>query len=274
MQHVKRRLHEILRVAGPDDRVSHMVDKALFALILLNILAVSLETVESFNVNFSLYFKWFEIISVSIFTVEYLVRIWTCTFEEKFKSPVFGRVRYILTPMALIDLVAILPFFLPFVLPMTPGVDFRFVRAVRMFRILRILKLGRYSVTIQKLGRVMKNKKEELVITLGVVGILLVFASSLMYYVENSTQPDVFSSIPAAMWWGIATLTTVGYGDVYPITSAGKLLGALIAVLGIGMVALPAGILGSAFMEEIEEKRDKEREDNKKNYCPHCGGKL
>lgn len=274
MQHVKRRLHEILRVAGPDDRVSHMVDKALFALILLNILAVILETVEFLNTPYGIFFKWFEMISVFIFSAEYLIRIWTCTFEEKFKSPVLGRVRYILTPMALVDLVAIMPFFLPFVLPMTPGVDFRFVRAVRMVRILRILKLGRYSVTIQKLGRVLKNKKEELVITLGVVGILLVFASSLMYYVENSAQPDVFSSIPASMWWGIATLTTVGYGDVYPITFAGKMLGSLIAVLGIGMVALPTGILGSAFMEEIEEKKDKDRGDNKKNYCPHCGGKL
>ena len=274
MQCVKRRLHEILSGAGSGDKVGRIVDKALFALILLNILAVILETVESLSISYGVFFKWFEMVSVFIFTLEYVIRIWTCTFEEKFKSPVFGRVKYILTPMAVVDLVAIMPFFLPFLLPMTPGVDFRFVRAVRMVRILRILKLGRYSVTIQKLGRVLKNQKEELVITLGVVGILLVFASSLMYYVENSAQPDVFSSIPASMWWGIATLTTVGYGDVYPITFAGKLLGSIIAVLGIGMVALPAGILGSAFMEEIGDKRDKEQGNNNKNYCPHCGGKL
>ncbi len=102
------------------------------------------------------------------------------------------------------------------------------------------------------------------------------FASSLMYYVENSAQPDVFSSIPAAMWWGIATLTTVGYGDVYPITPAGKMLGAFIALLGIGMVALPTGILGSAFMEEIEKQKaeDEERAMTKQSYCPHCGSKL
>ncbi len=148
MQQVRRRLHEILRVAEPDDKVSHMVDKAIFILILLNILAVILETVESLNTSYGAFFKWFEMVSVFIFTIEYLIRIWTCTFEEKFKSPIVGRARYILTPMALVDLVAILPYFLPFFIPLNSRVDFRFVRAVRMLRILRILKLGRYSLTI------------------------------------------------------------------------------------------------------------------------------
>ncbi len=123
---------------------------------------------------------------------------------------------------------------------------------------LRILKIGRYSKAMITIGRVLNSKKEELAITGFVLGILLILASSLMYYVENTAQPDVFTSIPAAMWWGIATLTTVGYGDIYPVTILGKVLGALIAVLGIGLFALPAGILAGGFGEELKSLKNKD----------------
>lgn len=167
-----------------------------------------------------------------------------------------------MTPMALIDLLAIIPFYLPFFVP-----DLRFVRIIRLFRILRILKLGRYSKALQTFGNVLKRKKEDLAIALSTLLVLLVFAASLIYIVEHQAQPEVFSSIPAAMWWAVVTLTTVGYGDVYPVTIVGKLLGAGIAVLGIGLFALPVGILASGFAEEIKG-------DDNNPTCPHCGKKI
>jgi len=135
-------------------------------------------------------------------------------------------------------------------------------------RIFRLFKLGRYSSAMKTMARVLRNKKEELGITIFIVLLLLIIASSLMYFVENPVQPEVFSSIPAAMWWGVETLTTVGYGDVIPQTALGKALGMVIAILGIGMFALPAGILGSGFFEEVQSKR------RESEVCPHCGKEI
>jgi voltage-gated potassium channel len=258
---LKRRIHEILEPIHAKDKLSRVVNLFLIILILLNVLAVILESVQGYSLLYSGLFKIFEICSVTIFTVEYLLRVWTCDSDEEFAAPVIGRLRFIVKPMSIIDLLAILPFFLPLLFVF----DFRFIRILRVIRILRLLKLGRYFEVIQKLGRVFVAKREELIFTLGIVVLLLVISSTLMYYVENPVQPEVFSSIPAAMWWGVATLTTVGYGDVYPVTPVGKMLGAVIAIIGIGMVALPTGIIGSGFMEEIRYN------SNEKIICPHCG---
>lgn len=257
----KRRIHEVLDDGHSNALLSKGVHKFLILLILVNTLAVILESVPSYRLDYSALFRTIEIFSVVIFTIEYLLRVWTCNLDQSFDSPIMGRLRFIIKPMSIIDLVAILPFFLPMIFPF----DFRFIRLLRIFRMARLLKLGRYSEVIQKLVRVFVAKAEELIFTVGVVLLLLVISSSLMYYVENPVQPEVFSSIPASMWWGVATLTTVGYGDIYPITAVGKILGAVIAILGVGMVALPTGIIGSGFMEEIQ------RNKNIKMTCPHCG---
>lgn len=172
-----------------------------------------------------------------------------------------GKDRYILTPLALVDLVAILPFYVP----MLVHLDLRTVRAIRLLRVFRLFKMGRYSESVRTLGRVFRAKKEELIVTTFMVFLLLEVASTLIFFAENEAQPEAFSSVPAAMWWGVTTLTTVGYGDVYPITLLGKVLGAIVAILGIGMFALPAGILGSGFVEEIQRTRRTVR------LCPHCG---
>jgi voltage-gated potassium channel len=164
----------------------------------------------------------------------------------------------------LIDLMAILPFYLPFLLP----ADLIFLRSARLMRLMRVLKLGRYSDAIQVFFRVVRLKKEQLVVAGFGVGILLIFASSLMYYFEHEAQPSVFGSIPHAMWWAIITLTTVGYGDVYPVTDMGRFLAAVIALLGIGMFALPAGILSAGFVEYGEMKKAP------RGRCPHCGGRI
>lgn len=259
-QRVKKRTFEILDIASAGDLSSKIFDVFIMTLISLNVIAVILETVEGLSSQYILYFKIFEVFSVVVFTIEYYLRLWSCTADKRFERPVMGRIRFAWTPLALVDLMAILPFYLPMIFP----IDLRFIRAVRLFRLFRLFKLGRYSNSLKTLGNVFKAKKEELIITIFAVSILLVFTSSLIYFVEREAQPQAFSSIPSAMWWGVATLTTVGYGDIYPITPIGKFFGAIIAILGIGMFALPAGILASGFAEEMQRRR-------KRRICPHCG---
>ncbi|MGC8744112.1 MAG: potassium channel family protein [Verrucomicrobiia bacterium] len=220
-----------------------------------------METVQSISQRYSSLFSGFEIFSVSIFTIEYLLRLWSCTSNPVYHHRIAGRIRFALTPLALIDLLAILPFYLP----MFMKLDLRIIRILRLFRFLRLFKLARYSESIKILANVFKRKKDELLILSFVLFVLLTIASTFMYFVENEAQPKVFSSIPAAMWWCIITLTTVGYGDIYPATVLGKILGGIIAVLGIGMFALPTGILASAFAEELHKKHDHPK------VCPHCG---
>jgi voltage-gated potassium channel len=167
-----------------------------------------------------------------------------------------------ITPLALVDLFAILPFYLP----MLVHVDFRVIRILRFVRLFRLLKMSRYMRSLHMFGTVVQEKKEELMIAICMVLVILLFAASGMYVIENAAQPEAFSSIPAAMWWGIATLTTVGYGDIYPITPLGKVLGSIIALLGVGLFALPAGILASGFNDVIPR-----RNIRAPHTCPHCG---
>lgn len=236
----------------------------VMTLIVCNVVAVILETEEDLSAQYGQLFWYFELSSVFVFTIEYILRLWICTAEEKYKRPILGRIIYVFTPLALIDLLAILPFYLPMIFT----IDLRSIRTIRLIRLFRIFKMGRYSLALKTLGNVFRLKKEELLITISAVMILLVLASGLMYFFESAEQPEAFSSITRSMWWGVATLTTVGYGDVYPITPTGKLLGAIIAILGIGMFALPAGILGSGFIEEIQKR------SGNKVQCPHCGKKI
>jgi voltage-gated potassium channel len=259
---LRQRTWEIFEVADQGDSVSRLVDYFLLALIFTNVVAVIAETVEPIALRFGDFLNWFELFSVIVFTAEYLSRLWSCTVHPKYAHPVKGRVRFALTPMELVDLLAILPFYLPFL-----GVDLRFLRILRLLRIFRVAKLGRYIESIHLFKKVLQKKKEELVLTLGVVVFLLVITASLMYFMEHDAQPESFPNIPATMWWAVVTLTTVGYGDVYPITAVGRVLAAAVAILGIGLFALPTAILGSGFLEAVQETRQPKA-------CPHCGEVL
>ncbi|MFC1561662.1 ion transporter [candidate division KSB1 bacterium] len=237
-----------------------MFDISILTLIFLNVLVAILGTVPSIDAKAEFFLYWFEVLSVGVFSIEYAARLWSCRTDERYARPVHGRLRFALKGMLLIDLMAILPFYLPFI-----AADLRSLRALRLLRILRVAKVGRYYASLRLINKVLRSKKEELVLTLGIMLLLLVISSSILYYCENPYQPEVFSSIPATMWWAIATLTTVGYGDMYPVTIIGKTFASIIAVLGIGMFALPTGILGAGFIEEIQ--RSKKSEES----CPHCG---
>ncbi|MEQ8237812.1 MAG: ion transporter [Cyclobacteriaceae bacterium] len=247
---LKKRIYEILEKGEDGDQISKRFDIFIIILIILNVILVIAETEEHLYTEYKQWMDAFEKVSVLIFTLEYLLRIWTCTYATKYAHPLWGRLSFIFSFGALIDLLAILPFYLPLIFKL----DGRFLRVLRLFRLFRLFKMGRYSTAFRLIQNVIRDRKEELAVSFSILVILLVVASGLMYYIENSVQPESFSSIPETMWWGVATLTTVGYGDMYPITGLGRLLAAIIAILGIGVFALPAGIIASGFEAELSKR--------------------
>lgn len=237
--------------------------KLIYGLIILNVIAIILESYKEIRIPYYPSFRIFEIFSVIIFTIEYLLRFWTSDLENNLiKNSIKKRLKFVYSTYGLIDLLAILPFYLPFILPF----DLRALRILRLFRLLRVFKLGRYSKSLKTISSVLRETKSDLAITLFIIFILLTLSSTLMYYIENDAQPEKFASIGHAFWWAISTLTTVGYGDVYPITAIGKFLSAIIALIGIGFVALPTGIISSAFIEKL--RTNKEQDFIYK--CPYC----
>ena len=238
--------------ASPGSYAGRAVAAFLTSVIALNVGMLIIGTVEGVYERAPEAFWAFEAASVAIFTVEYLLRLWSCTVNPKYASPVLGRLRYALSPMALIDLAAILPFYVG--LLYLTRIDLRFLRAVRLLA--RIVRVSQHTSAIGTLLRVFSAKSTELLTTVGVLLVLLIMASSLMYFAESGAQPEAFSSIPETMWWAVITLTTVGYGDLAPVTVAGKMLAGVIAVLGIGMFALPAGILGSGFVSDMDQRKE------------------
>ena len=261
----KMRIWEILENKKQGDKYGRIDDALILLLIFLNVIAIILGSVKWIELEYKTILDGFEAFSVVVFTVEYIFRLWSCVSDAKYSKPILGRLHYAMTPLLLIDLFAIIPFYLPFLL-----LDLRLIRIFRLLRIFRVAKAVRYFDSLKLLGRVFKTKMEELVITSMVLLMLLIVASFMIYIFENSAQPDKFTDIPSAMWWAVATLTTVGYGDVYPITSAGKIVAAIVSILGIGMFALPTGILGAGFVEEVQ----KAKKVKNKTCCPHCGREL
>ena len=245
---MKKRVYGLLDGSDREYIAGRAVNIFLILLILANVGAVILESVEDFEARHGAALRAFEIFSVIVFTVEYALRLWTCTEDGRRRYPdnFRGRLRYALTPMAVIDFLAIAPFYIS----MLFVIDLRFLR---VFRLLRLLKITRYSPAIEMLGRVLYNERRALLSAMMFMLVLLVFAASLMHMIEKQAQPEAFGGIPEAMWWAVVTLTTVGYGDVSPITPFGKLLGAAVTILGVGTFALPAGILASGFAQEIQK---------------------
>lgn len=272
---LRRRVH-LLFEESPPSAAAARVRLALAGLIVVNVLAVVFETVPGLRHEWATFFRIVEAASVTVFTVEYALRWWAAAEQPKVAASPFGRLRWMVSPTALIDLVAVLPSLLFFM-----HLDLRSLRMVRLARLLRLAKLGRYSLAMQSLLRVLREKAADMVSLLFVLLILLVISSTLMFHLEHDAQPKLFSSIPATMWWGIVTLTTIGYGDMAPITTGGRILGGVIAVLGIGMFALPAGLLGAGFVDELGRLRAAHRRGrhggrqdesgDAETRCPHCG---
>ncbi|MFI4854176.1 MAG: ion transporter [Phycisphaerales bacterium JB065] len=248
---LRRRTYAVLSGRVPS-RLGRIVNTSIAGLIILNVAALMVGTVESVRSQAPLVFLWIEWVSLSVFIVEYLARVWSCVESSRYRHWLWGRLRFAVTPYALIDLLAIVPGLIPFI-----ETDLRALRLARILRILRLAKLGRYSKSVHVLGVVFTKTRQDIAVVMVGLAMLLCIASSLMYYAEHDAQPEQFSSIPATMWWAVATLTTVGYGDVYPVTTLGKLLSAVLAILGIGFVALPTGILSAAYLDELRAQRER-----------------
>lgn len=261
---LRARVYHVLEGDSVKTDKAHPIVYLLVVLIAANVAAVILDSVESLHAEYGGWFDAFEWFSLTIFTAEYVARVWACTVDPNFARPVVGRLKYMATPLTLVDLASIVPSIIA--LFTLGGVDLRALRVLRFFRLLRILKLGRYSASAQALGAVFKERRADLAVAMGAVLILLVLSASVVYIAEHDAQPERFSSIPESMWWAIITLTTIGYGDVYPITPLGKLFGALTALLGVGIVALPAGILAAGFHDQLQRRRRAQAQP-----CPHCG---
>lgn len=262
---IKAYIYSIFNSDKNSNKMSLFIEKVIMLLIIVNVVAVVIEP-SVINKELLSLFRVIEIASVIIFTVEYFLRLWVAEYSYPDTKPYKARIRYFFSSMAIIDLLAIIPFYVPFIIP----IDLRALRLLRLLRLMRIFKVNRYSKAMQTVIKVIERKKDQLLSSVFVAGLLLVIASVLMYNVENAAQPEAFASVFHSMWWAVATLTTVGYGDIYPITVLGKVLASIIAVIGIGIVAIPTGIVASGFTELVQEQSA----DKTKNYCPYCGERL
>lgn len=254
----RNRVYQILELTDPEDKTSRFVSFAIVGLIIINVLAIVLESIASFYSAYGEVFFRLEIASCIVFIIEYLLRVWASVEDPATAQDEFGmqipnskrRINFMLKPLAIIDFLAFVPIFLQLLFP---GVDLRFLRALRL---LRVFKLTRYFQSFEMILEVLHDEWRSLAGTMFIMLVILVIAACGLYYIERDIQPDKFGSIPEAMWWAMAALTTVGYGDAYPITPIGKIIGSIVTLLGIGMVALPSGILASSFSERMRQRRE------------------
>ncbi len=259
---LKRRIYEILEVADSKDHISRIFDLILLILIIINVVLSVLDTVERLSSSYHHFFLLVEKISVIVFSFEYLLRIWTITLRPEFKRPFLGRLKYSFTFLSIVDLVAIAPYYIPMIV----NVDLRFIRILRLTRIFRLLKLERYIRSLEIIGQAIKIKKSEIAITFFLLSLTILISASIVYVFEVNAQPEKFTSIPYSIWWSISAITSVGYGDVYPVTPLGQFFGSITALCGVALIALPAAIFTSGFNEVLLK--------NTKITCPHCNCKI
>lgn len=241
---------------------SPRTSRFLSVVILFSLASLAVETYHATDEFIRQLLTRLDVAVVLIFTVEYALRVWTAGTEPRFTG-LRGRLRYILTPLAVLDIAAILPAYVGAI-----GVNLWFLRVPRLFRLLRLGKLARYSTSLQLLTRVLQRKRTELVVVLVASMLLVASASWLMYLAERRAQPVQFSGLIPAFWWAVATVTMVGAPDLAPITAAGKAIAAMLAFVGIGLVALPTGLLTAGFLEEMTAR------DRPARTCPQCGHTL
>jgi voltage-gated potassium channel len=254
----RARVWELINADKKNDKLSKVLDIFILTLIILNTLAVVLGTISGIEKKYSTFLYIFEVFSVVIFTIEYLVRIIFCTEVKKYKKPFLGRLKFAITPLALIDLIAILPFYLPFF-----SYDLRFIRILRTFRMLRILKIERYISAANVIKKVLNRKKTDLLVVFSLFSMTIFISSLIIFYVENPVQPKVFTTLLKSLWWSISSVTNLYNSDV-PITFVGKVISSIISILGILLIALTTSILTSGFTQVFLDR-------NKKKECPKCG---
>lgn len=263
---MKKRIYELVERGSFGKKYNLYFDYFIMSLIVFNVIAIAFESLSTLNANHIKILRIFEIVSLLIFTVEYILRIYVADLIYPRKNKLYSILKFMVSPLGLVDLFAILPFYMPFFIPF----DLRFIRLFRLFRFIRVFKIARYNKAMNLIIAVFKEKRTELGMTFFVAFILLIISSFLMYFIEGKVQPDKFPDVFGSMWWAIVTLTTIGYGDVYPITTIGKLLSGLVSVIGIGLIALPTGIISAGFIEVLNKRKT----DRQPIICPHCGKEI
>jgi voltage-gated potassium channel len=293
---MRLRVHRLLEPAGRGDHASRAVDVLILCMIGADLIAIVLDSVPevrlaplfSTGLTWGVAFWWIEHVVLFAFAIEYALRLWACSANHRYRGR-GGRLRWATTPLALIDLAAILPLLaylpaIPFLDQIFP-IDLTAFRTFRAVRLLRVGKLARYSLHIRTMMRAIARVRSELLVLSTFALVLAVVASTIAFHAEHEAQPKEFRTILDALWFSIVTMSTVGFGDAVPVTAGGKLVGAALSVFGICVFALPAGLLGAAFVEELrsEEKRrrnleraERERAELRaklqgEERCSHCG---
>jgi voltage-gated potassium channel len=262
---LRKKTNDILEIKFSHKRgFSFYFNLALSLLIFLNTVAIILNTLPDVRSSYGHLFLDFEVFSVAIFSIEYLLRVWSCVEQPEYKHPFWGRLKFIFSPWGIIDFLAIFPFYASLL-----ALDLSFIRTLRLLRIVRLFRFSRYFKALRVIQAVVRDKKEELILSFSFILFLLLIISSIVFYIENPAQPGVFKSIPDSLWWGVNAMTTVGYGDMHPITPLGKLFGGILAIAGVAFFALPTGILASGFAELVREEKAA-----KIVTCPHCEQKF
>ena len=252
MKKLKHRIFEIINKAENGDTASSIFDWMIMSLIALSILTIILDSFQNIHDQFRTVFQVFEVITVIVFTLEYILRIWTA--DLLYPVAKHPRLKYCFSFMAIIDLLAILPFYLPFF-----SADLRFLRMMRLFRLfrlLRVFKLGRYVEALHIIVKVIRSSGPQLIMSVVICSFVMLFSAIIMYEVENPVQPEQFPNVISSLWWAICTLTTVGYGDVYPITPVGRFFASVISLVGIGIIAIPTGIIAAGFNKVISYENE------------------
>jgi voltage-gated potassium channel len=261
----KKKVHILLHPELGNSKWDKILNGFFIILIILNITAVMLETVPEIHEPHAEFFRIFDLVSVIIFTIEYILRVWSSNHDLRYKHSIHGRLRYVISTDALIDLLAILPFYIHVFV----GFDLRVLRIFRLLRFLRLFRLTAYMKSARMVRNVFKSRANELKLSLVLILFFIIIASCLLYFAEHRAQPRIFSSIPATLWWAVVTATSVGYGDMVPITTLGKTLSGILSLSGLAVFALPAGIITAGFLEEMRKVKAP-----KKQVCPHCGKPL
>lgn len=274
-KNIKQRTFEIIQVGEKTDFISRFFDFALIFLIILNVAIMLVETYD-ISEQTKLIFHSLESICVVIFTIEYALRVWTSDILYPRRSKTASIIDFVKSPMGLIDLLAILPYYLPFFFP----TGFMALRAIRAIRILRLFRINRYYDSLAVIGRVIKKKKGQLLSSLFIILVMMTASALIMYNVEHRAQPEKFDNAFTSIWFVVSNISTIGFGDIYPITIPGRVLSIIITFMGIGLVAIPTGIISAGFIEQVaeakkvEEHKHKKQQDSERHFCPYCGKKL
>ena len=262
---LKQKIYHLVEKGSHGSVINLIFDYFIIILIIFNVAAIALDTLVGLPAQLYRLLKIFEIISIGVFTVEFLLRLYVSDLTHPSGTRITSIGKFLISPFGLIDLLAIIPFYIPFLIK----VDLRFLRILRLVRFFRVLKISRYNSTLKLIGDVLREKSGEIGMTFFIALLMLLISGFVMFSVENPAQPDKFPNVFASLWWAVATLTTVGYGDIYPITIAGKIISGIVSIIGIGLIALPTGIISAGFVEKINHNKTE-----KKHICPHCGGKI